>query len=72
MSEVVITPTRATAVFRLPSGFACAYSPGWDLHVSGEGGTERSARENLTTNLRVLAAQLLEFSDEISDEIERE
>lgn len=65
MSEVLISPTRATTVFRLPAEFACAYSPGFDLHVSGSGDTEEEARAALAVNLYSLATSLQLRASEI-------
>ena len=56
--SVLISPTKATTIFRLPAEFACAYSPGFDLHVSGMGDTPEDARAALVVNLYSLATEL--------------
>lgn len=65
MTGVLISPTKATLIVRLPAEFACAWSPGFDLHVSGTGETEEKAREELAHNLRVLGVQLLDIALQI-------
>lgn len=60
-----VTPTKATAIFQLPPAFACAWSPGFDLHVVGSGATEQEAKEALVSNLRTLGVELLDRALEI-------
>lgn len=60
-----IEPAKARTVIRLPAAFAAAWSPGFDLHVTGEGATPDEAREQLQRNLRQLGEQLLDAANRI-------
>lgn len=53
-----ISPTKATITVDLPPEFACVYSPGFKLHVSGFGDNKQQAYEALRSNLDELAAHL--------------
>ncbi len=60
MSEAYLTftPFQALTVVRLPPDFSSAWSPGFDLHVKGEGETKAEAAKALVANLRELSDML--------------
>jgi hypothetical protein len=65
---ITTRPATATATIRLPKAFASAWSPGFDLHVTGEGDTPADAKHALVAHLRELAAQLLDEAVQIDQE----
>jgi len=65
---IVTRPATATTIFHLPGEFACAWSPGVDLHVKGSGETYDEATVSLVKHLRDLAQQLLDEADKIEQD----